>query len=47
LAAARKLLNKNKEGTVNVAEAIDKLKNIRSELVTLRENLGIISSDDE
>ena len=47
LAAARKLLNKNKEGTVNVAEAIDKLKNIRSELVTLRENLGIISSDAE
>ena len=47
LSAARKILNKNKEGAMNVSEAISKLKDIREKLITLRNNLSIISPDNE
>ena len=45
LSAARKILNKNKEGAMNVSEAISKLKDIREKLITLRNNLSIISNN--
>jgi len=46
LAAARKILDKNKEGAMNISEAITKLKNIKSELVTLRHNLTLLAPDE-
>ena len=47
LSAARQVLNKNKEGAMNVSDAITKLKEVREKLVTLRSNLSIISPDDD
>lgn len=39
IAAARDILKKNKEGTQNVAEVIDRLQQLREELVALRREL--------
>lgn len=40
LSAAREVLRKNKEGAYRSNEAIDKLKEIRAQLVELRAHLG-------
>lgn len=47
LAAARKVLEKNKDGAMNVAEAIDRLKQMREELATFRKNLSSLTSGQE
>ena len=39
IAAARDILKKNKEGTQNVAEVIDRLQQLREELVAIRREL--------
>lgn len=40
IAAARESLKKNKEGMVQTAEAIDRLRAIKSELQAIRKELG-------
>lgn len=40
LEAAREALRKNKEGEVQAAEVIDRLRNIRAQLVEMRAALG-------
>ena len=47
LAAARKVLNKNKEGVMKVTEAIDRLKAMREELVKFRKSLSLVLPDEE
>ena len=47
LAAARELLQKNKEGTYRNIEAVDMLKEIRATLVELRSQLGTIIEGEE
>ena len=47
LAAARKVLEKNKDGAMNVADAIDRLKQMREELATFRKNLSSLTSGQE
>ena len=47
LAAARELLQKNKEGTYRNIEAVDMLKEIRTTLVELRSQLGTIIEGEE
>ena len=47
LAAARKVLEKKKDGAMNVAEAIDRLKQMREELATFRKNLSSLTSGQE
>lgn len=40
LEAAREVLKKNKEGTVQVTEVVDRLRNIKAELQTIKRELG-------
>ncbi len=40
ISAAREALKKNKEGTMQSIDVVERLKNIRSELVAIREQLG-------
>ena len=47
LAAARKLLVKNKGGEQNLAEAVQRLKDVRAQLVTLRRNLSLLDPEEE
>ena len=47
LAAARKVLRKNKEGAYRSNEAIDMLKDIRAQLVEMRAQLGTIVEGKE
>jgi len=42
ISAAREVLRKNKEGAYRSNEAIDKLKEIRAQLVEMRSHLGTI-----
>lgn len=43
LAAARELLKKNKTGTRQESEVLTRLQNLRAELVSIKEELDIIS----
>lgn len=45
LSAARQIMEKNPEGTRNITAAIDKLKSMREELVTIRKNLNVLSPE--
>ena len=47
LAAARKVLRKNKDGAYRSNEALDMLKDIRAQLVEMRKNLGGIVTEYE
>lgn len=40
LEAAREVLRKNKEGTVQVTEVVDRLRNIKAELQLIKRELG-------
>lgn len=40
LEAAREVLRKNKEGTVQVTEVVDRLRNIKAELQNIKRELG-------
>jgi len=40
IAAAREALKKNKEGTVQMVEVVDRLRGIKAELQALRKELG-------
>ncbi len=40
LAAARELLKKNKEGTVQAVEVVSRLRQLRSELVSMKKELS-------
>lgn len=40
LEAAREVLRKNKEGTVQVTEVVDRLRNIKAELQIIKRELG-------
>jgi len=47
LAAARNILSNNKEGTARISEAIDRLKNIRTQLKALSKSLNTIDPTAE
>lgn len=42
ISAAREILKKNKEGTQNIAQVLDKLQEIRNELITLKKGLDTL-----
>ena len=42
IAAAREIIKKNKEGAQNVTEVIDRLQQLREELVALRKGLDTL-----
>lgn len=43
IAAARELLKKNKEGTVQTVEVIERLRTVRTELLCLKKELNELS----
>ncbi len=42
ISAAREALRSNKDGTVQVADVVDRLKAIRAQLVEIRNGLGVV-----